>query len=147
MRNFFKPMWDPGGDNDNVAFVEFVDYAAADGCSAVLIGCSDSAAQHRSAGNESCAAVKNVERVGFLVVNLGFATAGAVPDEHRQIRCRHERSTFSDFVVPYESDLWIGCSRTQQNGADCVASQHEPELHYVFLHNAITTETTIRGQT
>src|SRR5262249_46576315 len=122
MGNFFEPMWDPGGNNHNVAFVEFVDYAATDGGSAVLIGCSDSAAQHRAAGNESCAAVKNVERVGFLVVNLGFATAGAVADEHRQVGCRHERATFSDFVVPYESDLWIGCSCTQQNAACYEAS-------------------------
>src|SRR5215510_6665359 len=98
-------MWNPSGNNDNVALGEFVDDAAADGCSAVLIGRSDSATLHRSAGNESCAAVKGVERVGFLVVNLGFATAGAVADEHRQVGCRHERATFSDFVVPYESDL------------------------------------------
>jgi len=58
-----------------------------DGCAAVLIECSDSAADHRPAGHESGVSVKNVERIGFLIVNLGFTSAGTVADQHRQIRC------------------------------------------------------------
>src|SRR5262245_43027044 len=96
--------------------------STSDGCAAVLIRCSDSAADHRPAGDESGASVENVERIGFLIVNLGFTPAGTVADQHRQTRCCHERSALLDFIVRYERDLWIGCSCRQQNGASYEAS-------------------------
>src|SRR4029453_19623826 len=96
--------------------------STSDGCAAVLIGCSDSAADPRSAGDESRASVENVERVGFLIVNLGFTPASTMADQHRQVRCCDERSAFRDLIVRYQPDLWIGCSCRQQNGTSYEAS-------------------------
>ena len=96
--------------------------STSDGCAAVLIRCSGSAADHRPAGDKSGASVENVERIAFLIVNLGFTPASTVADQHRQIRRCDEGSAFRDSIVRYERDLWIGCSCRKQNGASYEAS-------------------------
>src|SRR5215813_1942927 len=115
-------MRDTCGNDNDIALAQLMHNSTSDGRAAVLIRCSDSAADHRSAGDKSGASVENVERIGFLIVNLGFTPASTVADQHRQIRCCDERSAFCDFIVRYERDFWIGCSCRQQNDVSYEAS-------------------------